>query len=88
MSLIVVIHNDGTGSDDAANYDFQVYVNETKIAEGEIFRHDRKDGWIRLLERLFGAMKGVDGWSKEVEPPSLEALVSMYERKLRKDKLP
>lgn len=50
--LIVKIHNNGTGTNEKANYDYGVYVNETLIAMGNIYDHNRNNGWVNLLEML------------------------------------
>lgn len=50
--LIIKIHNDGSGNNDSANYDYTVFVNKKIIAEGRIERHNRNDGWKKLVARL------------------------------------
>ena len=55
--LILFIHNDGTGTDEAANYDVEVRVTLTltelgTIARGRIEGHRRSDGWQTLVERI------------------------------------
>ena len=47
--LIVTAHNDGTGPDDAANYDVTVYVNRVIIAQCRVVGHNRAHGWRGLL---------------------------------------
>lgn len=50
--LIVTLHNDGTGPDEAANYDYRVYVNSTLIGSGRVEDHDRTQAWPALLKRV------------------------------------
>lgn len=50
--LIVLVHNDGTGNKEIANYDFEVRINHDVIAHGRILDHDRKDGWQALLREI------------------------------------
>ena len=52
MALIVYIQNDGTGSGDAANYDYQVRVGRELIASGRVEGHDREEGWRELVRRV------------------------------------
>lgn len=57
MALIVVFHNDGTGPDQAANYDVTVYVGDgslksRRIYDGRVEGHDRQIGWEALVKRL------------------------------------
>lgn len=47
--LIVLVHNDGTGTEESANYDYEVRINHDVIAHGRIPDHNRKDGWQALL---------------------------------------
>jgi hypothetical protein len=46
--LIITFHNDGTGENGKGNYDYTVYVNKNKIAEGRLENHYRGD-WRRLM---------------------------------------
>lgn len=50
--LIVRIRNDGTGPDEASNYNYEVYVNNFKIDEGRIESHDRRKEWMSLVSRV------------------------------------
>jgi hypothetical protein len=50
--LTIQIRNDGTGTNESANYDYTVYVNSTLVASGRIESHNREDGWRKLLQRL------------------------------------
>lgn len=58
MALILVFHNDSTGTDDAANYNVRVMMgNGTKerthdIAGGRVEGHNRADGWQALVQRF------------------------------------
>lgn len=47
--LIVLVHNDGTGTDASANYTYEVRVNSEVVEKGRITGHDRSDGWPALL---------------------------------------
>jgi hypothetical protein len=37
---------------DIADYEYIVMVNAEKIAEGKIEKHERSDGWARLVKRI------------------------------------
>jgi hypothetical protein len=50
--LIIKIQNDGTGSDQSANYNYGVYINDRRIANGLIKGHNRSNGWQRLVRCL------------------------------------
>jgi len=50
--LILLIHNDSTGPDHDANYDYEVRVNTETIARGRIVGHNRADGWQNLVAML------------------------------------
>jgi len=50
--LIIKIHNDSTGSNKLANYNYGVYINARRIANGVIKGHNRSDGWQKLVHRL------------------------------------
>jgi hypothetical protein len=50
--LIVYIHNDGTGTNNSANYTYQVCVNDVVIETGEVKGHDRDKGWRKLVEEV------------------------------------
>ncbi len=52
MGLILIIHNDGTGTDDSANYNVTVRVNERVIATRRVEGHNRADGWEELVRRI------------------------------------
>jgi hypothetical protein len=51
MSLIFVIQNDGTGSNECSNYDWRVLVNTYEIASGNVRGHRRTDGWQALIKK-------------------------------------
>ena len=55
--LIILIHNEGTGTDESANYTYEVRVNELTIARGEILGHNRWNGWKNLLQMLLEDQK-------------------------------
>lgn len=50
--LIVLVHNDGTGTKKIANYDYEVRINHDVIAHGQIVDHNRGDGWRALLREI------------------------------------
>jgi len=50
--LTIKIINDGTGTQESANYDYFVYVNGWKIASGHVNGHNRADGWQELLRMI------------------------------------
>ena len=50
--LIVLVHNDGTGTEKRANYDYEVRINNEVIERGHIQGHDRKDGWQALIREI------------------------------------
>ena len=50
--LIIKIVNDATGTNESANYRYQVMVNDTVIESGEIKGHDRRKGWQNLVEMI------------------------------------
>ena len=50
--LIVLVHNDGTGTNDSANYQYEVRVNQTTIFLGHLEGHNRDDGWSTLLREI------------------------------------
>jgi hypothetical protein len=52
IMLIIKIHNDSTGTNESANYNYNGYINKRCIFSGRIEGHDRKQGWIKLLHRL------------------------------------
>jgi hypothetical protein len=53
--LIVVAHNDGTGSDHDANYNVEIRINDIVIASGYLMHHDRNSGWRGLLRQIAGS---------------------------------
>ena len=50
--LIVTITNDKSGTLTSRNYEYGVYVNKNKIAQGRVEGHDPKDGWKGLVKQL------------------------------------
>ena len=50
--LTIKIVNDATGTNESANYRYQVLVNDTVIESGEVKGHDRRKGWQNLVEML------------------------------------
>lgn len=58
MSLLLVIHNDGSGADDAANYNVTVFVNRTPIDVVRVEGHNRKDHWTTLVQRVVNVARG------------------------------
>lgn len=50
--LVIKIVNDQTGTEERSNYRYQVMINNQVIDSGSVKEHDRKNGWVRLLELL------------------------------------
>jgi len=50
--LILKIHNDGTGDKLIGNYNYSVFINYDKIAEGRVENHNRLLGWEELIKKL------------------------------------
>ena len=52
--LTINFVNDGTGDppEVVGNYDYEVYSNYTKIAEGRVENHNRITGWRGLVACL------------------------------------
>ena len=50
--LLVLVHNDGTGSEEKANYDYEVRINNEVIERGRVQGHNRKDGWRALIREI------------------------------------
>jgi hypothetical protein len=50
--LIILIHNDGTGTDRIGNYTYEVRINQKVIENGDITGHVRKNGWRELVHKL------------------------------------
>ena len=55
--LTLKIHNDGTGNKLKGNYDYSVFVNYEKIAEGRVENHNRLSGWEGLICQLADELK-------------------------------
>lgn len=52
MSLIVVVQNDGHGTEHNSSYVYQVQINERVIERGYITGHDRDLGWRPLVQMV------------------------------------
>jgi hypothetical protein len=50
--LLILVHNDGTGSEETGNYDYEVRINNEVIERGRIQGHNRKDGWRALIKEI------------------------------------
>ena len=50
--LTIKIVNDATGTNESANYRYQVLVNDTVIESGEVKGHNRAKGWQNLVEMM------------------------------------
>lgn len=55
--LVIRIHNDGTGTQESSNYDWNVAVTTSPtdlmiIASGRVEGHDRRQSWDRLVEKI------------------------------------
>ena len=57
MSLILIIHNDGTGTDEAANYDVEVRVNHHVIGVTRVTGHRRRDSWDVLVQKVVDTVR-------------------------------
>ena len=64
--LIIKIHNDGTGTNKSANYNYGVYVNSWRIAHGRIEGHNRNDGWEALVGRLLSSNTEQDSYEYQI----------------------
>lgn len=70
MALVLVVHNDGTGTPEVGNYNWEVRINQTVLARGRVEGHDRRAGWRPLLEACAHWAASTD------DPPVEEALGS------------
>lgn len=61
MGLIVILTNDGTGTDESANYRWQVRVNARTLFSGRTTGHNRKNGVWGLLAQLAIEQLGIAG---------------------------
>jgi hypothetical protein len=50
--LAITFVNDGTGTNEVANYTVRVAVNGEPLYEGRIEKHHRSDGWQELVRRF------------------------------------
>jgi hypothetical protein len=50
--LILLIQNDSTGTNESANYNYEVRINTRTIAKGHIEGHNRDDGWAVLVKKI------------------------------------
>lgn len=50
--LIVLVQNDGTGTNKNANYKYTIKINEKIIETGTIKGHNREHGWQSLIIKL------------------------------------
>lgn len=64
--LIVMIHNDDTGTPITGNYDYTVRINDYVIATGHIDGHDRREGAAKLIGMVAEDMSG--------EPPRIRGV--------------
>jgi hypothetical protein len=55
MALFLTLHNDGTGTDAAANYTVTVSVNDRIIERGRVEGHNRAHGWRPLVRAYLDA---------------------------------
>lgn len=54
------IRNVCTGPDDAANYQWELYVNSERREVGHVTGHDRSKGWRELLRMIAGESPDLD----------------------------
>lgn len=57
MSLILIIHNDGTGTETWGNYNITVAVNNRIIDHVRVEDHDRRDPWHVLVQKVVDAAR-------------------------------
>lgn len=50
--LTIQIINDGKGTNENANYRYNVFINNQVIKTGKINGHNRNDGWAKLLKEI------------------------------------
>jgi hypothetical protein len=50
--LTVKIQNDGTGTNEDANYNYKVFVNDKEISHGRVCHHNRDNGWAELVKAV------------------------------------
>ena len=50
--LILTFHNDGTGTEKVASYDYVVQINDRTLERGRLENHRRKLGWKALVRRV------------------------------------
>lgn len=50
--LILLIQNDATGTEQSANYNYEVRINTKTIVKGRVEGHNRADGWAALVKKL------------------------------------
>ena len=60
--ITIQIQNDGTGTDESANYDWRVGINFHLIARGRVEGFNRADGWRELLRLV--------SYAPNIEPPA------------------
>ena len=61
MSLLIVLTNDGTGTDESANYRWSVRVNARQLFAGRTTGHNRRNGVWGLLGQLAIEQLGIAG---------------------------
>jgi hypothetical protein len=49
---MLLVQNDGTGDEEIGNYHFEVRINKTVLAKGQLAGFHRELGWRRLLEKV------------------------------------
>lgn len=50
--LILLIHNDSTGTQLIANYDWELRINTTTLAQGRVEQFDRTKGAAKLVAKV------------------------------------
>lgn len=56
--LTIYIRNDGTGTEEVGNYEWQAMVRFETIASGRVEGHPRAVGWERLVQRIIDQAMG------------------------------
>ena len=72
--LTIKIHNDSTGTQESANYEYNVYINGRVIEHGEIKGHNRNDGWRKLVQTVIDNKNGEDFTNLQMAIDNLDAM--------------
>jgi len=84
--LTIYFHNDKTGTLKVGNYEYEVFVNTRKIAEGDVKGHYRPNGWkglVTALQQQLAKAKDIDEFDKRLE--DLYNFLSSSQSNLKRD---